>query len=346
MKFNSKFFYFLSTKNSKNITFIIFGIVELTLFVTICLLAYKVYIRYQLWNRVKGVQITAIDKKTIFFDKQSDNLKEFYEPVPNRIETAHPDWLGYEVKYTINSDTLNERFDYSIQKLPNVYRVITLGDSFTYGTYVNTTENYSEKLEDILNASLKCATISKFEVINLGVLGYDITYEVERFKKRGSKYNPDLVLWLVNFWNFDKVQEYIIPLYKKYEELGIQEFDPKARTYPRSNLAYNQINKEYGVNTLLNFSRTYMLNLSQIYQGKLILFGSPYEFDSSRLKIIQEFLKTNVNIRYEKKLTSFWDNPNYRLLDLHPNTQGHQKIAEDIFDYLLKNELKECKVKN
>ena len=116
--------------------------------------------------------------------------------------------------YNINSDTFNERFDYEINKDDKTFRIITLGDSFTFGYIVDTKNNWTELLEDKLN-QLHCANFDKIEVINLGVVGYDIQYSVERFKLRGKKYNPDLVLWLLKGDDFQEIKEIVQPKWNK-----------------------------------------------------------------------------------------------------------------------------------
>ena len=75
---------------------------------------------------------------------------------------------------------------------------MTLGDSFTFGVYVNTEDNWTELLEDKLN-SIKniCPNTDHFEVINLGVGGYDIEYAAKRYINRGKVYNPNIILLLL-----------------------------------------------------------------------------------------------------------------------------------------------------
>ena len=58
-----------------------------------------------------------------------------------------------------------------IKKNKDTFRIITLGDSFTFGMYINTKDNWTELLEDKLNSDMGCKNISMFEVINLGVGG-------------------------------------------------------------------------------------------------------------------------------------------------------------------------------
>jgi len=86
-----------------------------------------------------------------------------------------------------------------------------LGDSFTFGSSVKREKNYPATLTRLLNNGKICPANVSFEVINLGVYGYDLNYALERFKMRGLKYRPDLVIWLINDWNFTSYKEYFLP---------------------------------------------------------------------------------------------------------------------------------------
>lgn len=95
--------------------------------------------------------------------------------------------------------------------------------------FVNTNENFSEKIEHHLNSKYKCGVINNFEVINLGVGGYDAEYVIERFIRRGIKYNPDLVIWLLNNWNLEKINEFEEKIRKELISKGEQDYNPKKR---------------------------------------------------------------------------------------------------------------------
>jgi len=93
--------------------------------------------------------IYILKRNNLVFNSNSQ-LKYFYEPKSNTKEKATrwaPEWTIPStfktdgIYYTINSDSLNERFNYSIEKPKNTYRIITLGDSFTFGVFVNTKDN-------------------------------------------------------------------------------------------------------------------------------------------------------------------------------------------------------------
>ncbi|MFA5136790.1 MAG: hypothetical protein WC489_05345 [Patescibacteria group bacterium] len=132
--------------------------------------------------------ISPIKQESI--QKSSSNIKFFYEPKPNTIIKFNHAWLPDAVTYTFNDDSLNERTNYEINKEDKTYRIVTLGDSFTFGQNISTEYNWTELLENELNANYLCSQINKYEVINLGVFSYDTQYEVERYRLRGTNIIP------------------------------------------------------------------------------------------------------------------------------------------------------------
>src|SRR4030067_1940185 len=77
------------------------------------LLAFKIFeIRRN--NNVKGIQYINFLRLADYTTNNHDsNLKYFYEPKAKNTIIEKPDWLDNSATYTINSDTLNERFEYS-----------------------------------------------------------------------------------------------------------------------------------------------------------------------------------------------------------------------------------------
>jgi len=91
----------------------------------------------------------------------------------------------------INSDGFRDR-DFSTDKPYGTFRIVMLGDSFTYGLDVNLNETFAKVLESKLNADK--ATTTRYEVLDMGVAGYDTRDELAFFKYKGLKYNPDMVI--------------------------------------------------------------------------------------------------------------------------------------------------------
>jgi hypothetical protein len=140
-------------------------------------------------------KVSVIDKENVILQEEPD-FKYYWKFESNTEIIDKPEWLPYKVKYTINADGLNERFDYSIEKPDNTFRILTLGDSFTFGLFVDTKDNWTELLEDKLNNELRnTCNYKKFEVINLGLSGFDIAYISKRYEDIGAKYKPDLIIF-------------------------------------------------------------------------------------------------------------------------------------------------------
>jgi lysophospholipase L1-like esterase len=76
-------------------------------------------------------------------------------------------------------------------KLKNDFRVIALGDSFTFGPEMHQNDTYAARMERILNQFDKN---HKFSVLNFGVRGYSTVQEFQLLKKTYKSVKPDLVL--------------------------------------------------------------------------------------------------------------------------------------------------------
>ncbi len=295
-------------------------------------------------NNTLGASVNTINASDITRNRSHD-LKYFYEPKADSTQVGEASWLPYKVKYTINSDTLNERFDYSVNKPTTTYRIITLGDSFTFGQYINTPENYPETLENLLNNSLECKKIDKFEVINLGVLGYDIGYEVARYKLRGEKYKPDLILWMLEQGNFTTLQEYLQPkavsIEQELKKTGEDErLIKNGNYYPAWNKAREEILNELGIDSILEIQYEFMNEFAQNYKNSLIIFGYPN--DERFRDMIIKFVSSRPKSYYYNDFIDIYKINDAVLQDGHPSALGAKFIAQDLFKYLTKNKFIPC----
>jgi lysophospholipase L1-like esterase len=111
-----------------------------------------------------------------------------------------PGWEGDEfgAPVKVNSKGLrNPETPY--EKPEGVYRVLALGDSWTFGFRMNEADAYPRQLERELNErAAERGDIRRFEVINAGVIGYSTDQEAAWLRVEGWKYQPDLVL--VNYY--------------------------------------------------------------------------------------------------------------------------------------------------
>lgn len=100
----------------------------------------------------------------------------------------------YEVVYSINNEGIRDNKNFASNKEENELRILTLGDSFTFGMGLNKEDTFQDVLENKLKNSLD----KKVEVINGGVNGYGAKQSLELLKMKINEYNPDIVIY--NFY--------------------------------------------------------------------------------------------------------------------------------------------------
>jgi hypothetical protein len=98
------------------------------------------------------------------------------------------------ITYAINSDGFRDDDRYSRKKPPDTFRIMAVGDSYTFGAGVELEDTYSKKLEKLLNERHPSPLYRYYEVINAGIPGANTAMEVDFLREWGLKYNPDLVL--------------------------------------------------------------------------------------------------------------------------------------------------------
>ena len=86
--------------------------------------------------------------------------------------------------------------DWDMPKPVGRFRVMTIGDSFTFGNNASEEDGYPATLERLLQASLPDA-----EVVNTGIGGWNIDNETEFFITEGVEYEPNVLVF--GFFNND-----------------------------------------------------------------------------------------------------------------------------------------------
>jgi hypothetical protein len=307
--------------------------------VVIGFLWYATYRKKQIERNVLGaVSVNPIKKENLIFHSDAA-LKYYYEPKPNSIIEGQPLWRNDDAHYTVNSDTLNERYDYSVQKASDSARIVVMGDSFAFSQHVDTKNNWSEQLEDKLNKFMICPGIIKYEVINLGYDGYDIEYAVHRYNTRGKKYDSDVIIWYLVDNDFIDINEFLFPFTEKFEKiLTKQDFEKaalKGDFYPAHTLGHVEYHKMYSKKFIFDYIYT-LLQRFNVLKSQLILV-----IDESVNEEQKDLLKRWIQEGNEHiKLTQMV--PLEYFPDYHPNLESQKVIAENLFSYLKKNNFISC----
>jgi hypothetical protein len=288
-------------------------------------------------------------------------LKYFYEPLSQtRREVDTTPWLKERITWTYNNDTLNDRYDYTPRKSEGTFRIIVLGDSNTFGDHVNTADSWPEKLEDALNTQKICPMYTSYQVLNLGLRGLDIQHEIERYRIRGVKYHPDLVIWMVNDNDFTEINELLNPMVaNRYIELlkehNIDIINPySVRTSDPSRIhIYQQAVEDgtkrflqsYDENTRFRIQDEFIDQFNEYYLGSLLFVSYPFLGDTYKAHI-RQWTSERPETAYTDSLPDINTNLDWnfsRFGDGHPTSEGHERIVKTIYHYLLTNSLIPCK---
>lgn len=328
------------TKTAKSFYFLVIA-AEL---VAVVFLSVRVYQKFYERQRVLGLAgVSPIKKDALVFPDEA-GLKNYYEFTPGQTVEEQPEWLSHKVKYTINSDSLNERSEYQAEKPPGTFRIVTLGDSFTFGLFVNTRENWTEVLEDTLNRDVKCENIEKFEVINLGMPGYDVQYIVNRYKLRGYKYQPDLIIWLESGTGLSRLNEFTAPRAAEYDNTMTDEERAEIRKNGVYHAGMQKALEELGA----TYGREGLWDIVKEYWHDFLIFRGDTKVLVATLSELAPWLKPwqveQLSMLVRKYPNTFFDDegvpnlgPKERLADDHPNPKGHKLIAQRIFSYITGN---------
>lgn len=322
--------------------FLILIFTQIVIIIFIGIIIYK-----KLPTNTASVAGISIDKKDVILEK--DSLNYFYQLIPNSNRSDNVPWVSQSdaIYQHINNDGFNSIIEYNIKKEKNVYRIITIGDSFTFGALVKTEDNYPSKLESILNDNFECVNYNKFEVINLGVPGYDLQYSLERTKIKGLKYNPDLVVLFIKDDDLNQLNETMLPkvfgYQKQMERSGELEKELKnGDIYPYWTKAIKDTYSTISQDKITNIQLKYMELLRSSYKDNLLIMTFPFT-KPNYINLLKNFTKNNKKTFLFDNLTNIYLDKNNFYQDSHPTVKGHQIIAKDLFNYLVKNKIIPCR---
>ena len=113
--------------------------------------------------------------------------------------------------YTVQTDEHGFRTPrFAERKPPGTFRVVCLGDSSTLGMNVEDDDPYPQVLARLLEDTRP----GRFEVLNLGVIGYTSRQGLELIRQRVLHYQPDLVIFAFGtndrFWRSPRSDDELI----------------------------------------------------------------------------------------------------------------------------------------
>ena len=313
-------------------------------------LGYFVYFKYK--GQGLATSVSRINKKNVVF-RPDDHLKYFFEWGAHQTITYERSWLPRVIETKTNNDGLISPVDYDPAKPVGVYRILAIGDSFTEGPFVDPAETYPRQLEALLNSSTTCKSVHTYEVLNMGVGGYDIEYAGARLLSKGIKYNPDLVVWFLKNDDFVERSDINFEREQKYMEfvnnnLGgdIDKFEPYKKwlahigeTKKVDQIVHGIVVREQveeAAHMLYFREQEDMIN-EIVNATKLpIIMITSTDTDTIFKARMKLWANANETIYFFDKIPALkYGEETFEPHDGHPNNKGYREIANSLFKELI-----------
>lgn len=309
----------------------------------------------QAWIGSESESLQLDEKIQVFY---SDIYKVFWDiKTYNRTGNSHPlysktdniskiHYSGIEITRkaygqplirirTNNKGLREERF--AAKPPENITRILVIGDSYVFGSGVNSSKRYTEVLERELNEE----TGEKYQVINAGVSGYGAKDYYMFFKERGINYNPDiLVLGVIgNDWMSVGMQERL----SRKANADVRENYPKVSTNRRNELRSERFLELQGKNQDLE-RYSVLQNITSIASQneiETIVYASDFMASNKMQKVKKYGDNENSTLVYApEEFRDDWQSkfclehsPNrVSTIDPHPSPIGHKLLAKPLVE--------------
>ncbi len=161
------------------------------LFLSLC----SAIVLFALFELVLWINKTAVSQKIKNKENVLDNSTIKIYNLPDEWKTKEASVSGAKRAFywhgklhILNKDKMRRASPFPAKK-SNTFRIIVIGDSFTYGQGVAEKDTYPKILENLLKENYRV------EVLNLGTPGYQIEDLLELVKKFTPKLKPNLIIY-------------------------------------------------------------------------------------------------------------------------------------------------------
>ena len=266
------------------------------------------------------------------------------DPLIGHVHTPNRSATLMNVPVRINSDGLRD-VEHAVAH-DDRYRIIFLGDSFTFGWGVSEPETFKSRLEAALNQRYPT------EIINFGTGNYNSEQEVHLFLQKGLKYRPDkvVVFYFINdaepprakapfpfLYHSDFITFFWSRLHAVTFDLGdgsrgykgyyTNLYEPGAPGWARAQAALLQLKQVCAENGI----ELQVVLIPELHTLQDYPFAAEH-------KLVTDFLRSN-DIAVLDLAPLFDDQTEPRRLwvaddDAHANALGHRLIAERSLDFI------------
>ena len=249
----------------------------------------------------------------------------------------------------------------------DIFRILCLGDSSTFGVGVPSSQTYSSFLENALNEKFSSSG-RRFEVINGGVNGYASAQGLGLYKYKGIRYHPDMVTFYFGindpikrfYQDDDKIMRVNVPVAIRNIEnnylLRISSYRLFRKIVLTLHQNTNKVDRPNIPRVSLNSFKNNIIelnNMCRINNTLLVLILPPLCIKKRpnwpRAKDIIPYIETLKEISREYSIPLIEINEmsygSGAIAEglfqdiIHPNREGHKRIMEKLYDFILVHKL-------
>lgn len=226
-------------------------------------------------------------------------------------------------------------YEYEKEKTDNTFRICVIGDSITFGWWECLEHTYPKVLERLLRE--RCSGDFVYEVLNMGIGGYNAEQEMELIRTQALLFNPDLLV--IGYCINDNAIGMDAGLWRHFSSSGSVLWDWVS-------LRMKQIKEAFSFKSLLH--RAYEKIAEIAHENNLpviVVFFYPRDADSiieypailgiQKAKRISEHL--GFGIVDLRNIFKAYKPEDVMVDDIHPSVLGHRIAAEALFNYLVRS---------
>jgi lysophospholipase L1-like esterase len=243
------------------------------------------------------------------------------------------------IVYHVDTNSKGLR-DEAFNKTPSddTYRILIIGDSYTFGWGVSESNRYTEILEKRLNQNHR----KNYQIINAGIPGWGIKDYYTFLKRRGLSYQPDMIV-------IGLVGNDFIPHsdHTKIQREAKREIEEKYNRSKTSRTKYHRLVVDRMIKKLQRYRAKRSRNESDtyIYSRKIYQIGEEENTDTIFYEVGQLWPKSNMilesaDIDFVRTPIPEENQRKYRFKeDSHLNAKAQPLLADKLYQHLRENYL-------
>ncbi|MFI5202914.1 MAG: SGNH/GDSL hydrolase family protein [Flavobacteriales bacterium] len=295
-------------------------------------------------SRGRMVWETLLNRKRPEFFNNQDRIHERTGDVLTRRLKKNVSVIFKGKKYTTNSFGMRDKeYDFSDKK-SHVKRFAMLGASYLTGYGVNDGESFEAQTEDSLNAVHLYNY--RYEMLNLGVGGYNLIQQVYLAEHEVVKYDCDFIVLSMHTKEKHKIVRSMVNLVRngvelKYKELLVIKRKSGVKQYMSHNEMFNRLYPY--ADEIIKWGYARIARASEKMGAKPVLLYIPTTFDKPNQRENQSIFAIAKAQGFEiLDLAKAYRGKDIKAIrisekDHHPNKWGHTCLARELLLEIKKN---------